>query len=166
MSRSTVLKIETGERSPSPSTLKKLAEALKVSPDELLAAGWVAAEDDPDKRRKRAKSIAATLFAVSPPLVGLGASVGGHVIGGKAGEVLELIGALASARTPAKAAPRDEADRDAAVRAADERIEVLTRQVEFLTQRLADLESRLKVQDSDDRITVDRSHPLREHTTD
>ncbi|QXG77486.1 helix-turn-helix domain-containing protein [Modestobacter sp. L9-4] len=148
MSRSTVLKIETGERSPSPLTLNKLAEALKVSPDELLAAGWVAAEGDPDKRRTRAKSIAATLLAMDSPVVAHGAPLVGGLIGGKAGGVLGLIGALASARAPAEAAPVGTADSDPAVRAA-ERIEELTRQVAVLTQRLADLESRLQVQDSE-----------------
>jgi transcriptional regulator with XRE-family HTH domain len=156
MSRSTVLKIETGERSPSPLTLNKLAQALKVSPDELLAAGWVAAEGDPDKRRKRAKSMAATLFALDSPVVGLGASVGGSMIGGKAGGVLGLIGAIASARAPAGAAPVGEADRDAAVGPADERIEELTRQVELLTQRLAATESRMREMEVlADRLTVD-----------
>lgn len=65
LGRSTVLKLEKGERYPSPETLAQLAQGLEVSVDAILTAGWVAAEPDKEKRQMRASELGA---AISPKL--------------------------------------------------------------------------------------------------
>ena len=94
MSRSAVLKIEKGERTPSAQSLKKLANALDISTEELLVASWVAAEQDPDKQRERARAtVGSALFTAAPTSVRVSAAVAGGLIAAAGAPV--LLGAAA-----------------------------------------------------------------------
>jgi transcriptional regulator with XRE-family HTH domain len=57
LGRSTILKIEKGERTPSPETMRTIAQELGTDTDALLTAAWIAADPSPDVRRKRASDI-------------------------------------------------------------------------------------------------------------
>jgi transcriptional regulator with XRE-family HTH domain len=77
LSRSTVLKIEKGERVPTADTLRRVAQALDIAIDELLVAAWICAEEDAVERLKRAHmGAAAGLFAEPSNAVKVGALAG------------------------------------------------------------------------------------------
>lgn len=84
LSRSTVLKIEKGERVPNADTLKRLAHGLNITSDELLVASWICAEEDAAKRAERAErasaGIAAGIFGEPSAVVRAGALAGLGVI--------------------------------------------------------------------------------------
>jgi len=81
LSRSTILKIEKGERVPGADTIKRLADALDVSTDVLLIAAWVASEDDTPRRVERARiTLTSGLFGEPSNAVKAGALAGFGVI--------------------------------------------------------------------------------------
>jgi transcriptional regulator with XRE-family HTH domain len=104
LSRSTVLKIERGERLPTADTLRRLASALETTTDELLVAAWICAEEDATKRLERAQTgLAAGLFGEPSNATRVGALAGLGVIAILGAPV--VVGAVAA--TAAGALVRD-----------------------------------------------------------
>lgn len=75
----TVSKIEQGARRPSPSVLTRVAEALNVTAGELtlraalLDVSGATTDEEMRRRLLQAAAISASVRAVLPPLLGLGA---------------------------------------------------------------------------------------------